>query len=147
MADIKRIIRKGDKVAVTYTGTLDTGEIFDSNVGKTPFVHVVGDGQTISGFDENIIGMAEDEEKRFTVLPEKGYGQYHEKLAYQIPRKQLGDITPQVGTELLLKSNAGNKTTAKARITKVEQDKVTLDMNHPLAGKNLTFLVRIDQIF
>lgn len=147
MGDMRRIIRKGDRIAATYTGKLDTGQVFDTNVGREPFIMQVGKGDTIVGFDEALIGLSEGEHRSFTVPPEKGYGQFHEKLVYVIPREQLGEVDPKIGTELLLRSNTGNKTMAKARITKVEDDKITLDMNHALAGKNLTFEVTINQIF
>ncbi len=130
--------KKGDKVKVHYTGTLDNGTVFDSSVDREPLEFTVGEGMVIAGFDEAVAGMQVGETKSVHIPCEQAYGEHHAELAFDIDRRQMPpSITPEVGMQLSVKlDNGGNGVVC---ISKIEGDTVTLDGNHPLAGKNLNF--------
>lgn len=138
--------KKGDKVTVEYTGTLENGEVFDSSEkhGK-PLEFEVGSGQVIKGFDDAITGMKEGEEKEISLKPEEAYGDPRPELVKQVPRDQLPkEQEPKEGMVLLLTLPDGKQ--VPARITKVEEKEVAIDLNHPLAGKTLNFKLKLVKI-
>ena len=138
-------IKKGDKVKVEYTGMLEDGSVFDSSEGKGPLEFVVGSDQLIKGFDTAVVGMKKGESKDVLVKPEEGYGQRNPALVTTIPREALPkEPEPQVGMVVKMQMKSGHR--YRADIIKVEPDKVTVDMNHPLAGKNLKFKIKIVEI-
>tara|TARA_Y100000310_G_scaffold338405_1_gene427970 strand:- start:2265 stop:2759 length:495 start_codon:yes stop_codon:yes gene_type:complete len=135
-------IKKGDKVKVEYTGKFSDGEVFDKSEGRGPLKFEVGAGQVVPGFDKNIEGMEKDGEKTFTLKPEEAYGEIRAEMVQEVPREKLpADPEPEVGMMLVMKAPTGQQIPAK--ITKVEDGKVTIDINHPLAGKELTFTVKV----
>ena len=139
-------VKNGDKVAVEYTGTLSDGTIFDSSKNHDkPLEFTVGSGQMISGFDKAIVGMEKGEEKTFTLQPSEAYGDRNPKMMREVPRKDLPKgQEPKQGMMLMMVDPNGRKIPAK--ISKVGTDSVTLDLNHPLAGKALTFKIKLTQI-
>lgn len=136
----------GDTVRVHYTGSLDDGSVFDSSRGRDPLEFTLGEGRVIAGFDEAVTGMSPGEERTVTVPADHAYGGRREELVFAVPRGQFPDeMEPAVGLEVQL-SQGGQR--AVARIAEVSDETVTLDANHPLAGKDLTFdleLVEIDR--
>jgi len=135
-------VKKGDKVKVEYTGKLEDGSVFDSSEGKAPLQFEVGAQQVIPGFDKAVEGMKKDEEKEFTLKVDEAYGPVKEELKQEIPRDKLPkDPEPKEGMMLMMQAPTGQQIPAK--ITKVADDKVTIDINHPLAGKDLTFSVKV----
>ncbi len=135
-------IKKGDKVKIEYTSKLADGTVFDTSKGKAPLTFEVGAKQVIPGFDKAVEGMNVDEEKTFTIKSEEAYGPVREELKQEVPKDKLPkEQEPQVGMMLLMQAPDGNQ--IPARITKVTKDKVTIDINHPLAGKDLTFEVKV----
>lgn len=137
------VIRKGNKVVLEYEGKLDNGEVFDSTerAGK-PLEFTAGEGKVIKGFDEAVIGMEKGEEKEFKIKPEDAYGQVREDLKREIPRKAIHlDKEPQVGMTLVMATPEGHQIPLK--IVEVKPDSLVLDMNHPLAGQNLNFKIKI----
>ena len=138
------IIKQGDTIKVEYTGTLESGETFDTSQGKDPLEFEVGVGKIIPGFDKAVIGMEKDQEKEISIKPEEAYGQPRPELKQEIPREALPkDQEPKVGMGLMLNSPQGQ---IPARITNVSEDKITIDMNHPLAGKTLKFKIKVVDI-
>lgn len=138
-------VKNGTKVKVHYTGTIDDGKVFDSSEGKEPLEFVVGSGQIIKGFEEGIVGMKEGEEKEIKIPSDKAYGQRNEQMIQQVPRDSWNaDSEPKEGMQLMLKSPDGKQ--MLATIAKVEDDTLTIDMNHPLAGKDLTFKVKVESV-
>ena len=130
--------RQGDTVAVHYTGTLDDGTVFDSSDGGDPIQFAVGAGDVISGFDEAVVGMSAGETKRKRFAPEQAYGDYREDLVFKVDRAQLPDSSElNVGDVLQLGFSDG--TSAPVQVAEVSDESITLDANHPLAGKALTF--------
>lgn len=135
-------VKGGDYVKVTYTGTLDDGQVFDSNEGAQPFEFQVDSGQVIEGFNEAVKGMAQDEEKGFRLPPDQAYGERDEELVRVFPVSALGPgAEPKVGQYIGVQSPDGRQ--FPARITKVEGGNMTLDLNNPLAGQALNFKVRV----
>jgi len=135
--------KKGDKVTLEYTGTLDDGTVFDSSEKhKNPLKFEVGSGQVIPGFDKAVTGMKKGEEKKFTLQPSEAYGDRNPKLTQIVPRSQLPKgHEPKKGMMLAVGTPDGRQ--IPATITEVTADNVTLDMNHPLAGKALTFKIKV----
>ncbi len=140
-------VKDGDTVKVDYTGKLDDGSIFDSseNHGK-PLEFQVGSGQVISGFNDAVLGMSEGDEKEFRIPPAEAYGNHDPTLVQKVPR----EIFPQ-DIELMsgLVFEAGLPTGEKvpAMIADVGEGTVTVDLNHPLAGKTLNFKIKLREIF
>ncbi len=134
-------VKKGDKVEIHYKGTLDNGDVFDSSEGGSPLAFEVGSGKIIEGFEEQVVGMAEGEEKSFQLPPEKAYGIRRDDLVGKLSPDQVGETDVKVGTTLRLETTDGE--VFEANVTKVEKDGVTIDLNHPLAGENLNFEVKV----
>ena len=141
-------IVNGDEITLDYTGTLETGEIFDSSQHgdhSHPLTFVVGGGMMIVGFDKAVLGMQKGEEKTFTVAPGEGYGMPDERMFREVPRKALPiEPEPAVGMTLQVQTPQGQA--IPASIAAVGKETVTLDFNHPLAGKTLTFKIKVLEI-
>jgi FKBP-type peptidyl-prolyl cis-trans isomerase 2 len=146
LAGESEVVKKGDKVALDYTGTLKDGTEFDSSKNHdAPLSFTVGSGQVIKGFDEAVMGMKVGEEKKFTLSPAEAYGEPDPKRFQQVPRKNLpADQEPKVGMMLVVGSPEGRK--MRATISEVTDETVTLNLNHPLAGKELTFAIKLTKI-
>jgi FKBP-type peptidyl-prolyl cis-trans isomerase 2 len=135
-------IKKGDKVKVAYTGKLEDGNVFDSSEGKEPLCFEVGASQVIPGFDNAIEGMKKDEEKTFTLSVEEAYGPVKEELVQEFPKDKLpAKPEPKEGMMLIMQAPTGQQIPAK--IVEVKGDIVKIDINHPLAGKALTFEIKV----
>lgn len=134
---MSRKATNGDTVQVHYTGKLDDGSVFDSSRGREPLEFTVGSGQVISGFDDAVTGMEQGDEKTVKIPSDEAYGGRRDELIFTIERTQLPDsIDPEVGQQLQMSQNGQ---VAIVTITDVSEEGVTLDANHPLAGKDLTF--------
>jgi len=138
-------VKKGDKVKVDYTGTLEDGTVFDTSEGKHPLEFEVGSGQLIKGFDNAVEGMEKGQEKEITLKPAESYGDVNPALVKKVPRSQLPEgQEPKPGMPLFLKTPDGKQFPAK--INEVTDQEVTIDLNHPLAGKTLTFKIKLVEI-
>ncbi len=136
-------VEKGNKVKIEYTGTLEDGTVFDSSEkhGK-PLEFEAGAGLVIPGFDKAVLGMEKDEEKEVTIKPEEGYGERKEELVKAVPRDKMPkEVEPKEGLMLIMATPDGHQIPTK--IVKVEDTTITLDMNHPLAGKTLKFKIKV----
>lgn len=137
--------KSGDTVRIHYTGTLDDGTQFDSSAGRDPLEFALGGGQVIPGFDSAVDGMAVGESKTVTIPAEEAYGQRHEQLVQQVSRSALpDDIEPAVGMQLQSQSPEGQ--VMMLVVTEVEDESITVDANHPLAGQALTFDIELVEI-
>jgi len=140
-----RRAKNGDTVKVHFTGKLQNGKVFDTSKGRQPLDFTIGSGNMMPGFEKGVTGMAVGETKTFTVLPEEAYGLRHEKLRINIKKCELPEhIAPVVGQQIEVKHPNGDL--IQLIITEVNEDSVTLDANHPLAGKLLFFDVELVQI-
>jgi FKBP-type peptidyl-prolyl cis-trans isomerase 2 len=145
MEMINMPVKKGDKVKADYTGTLDDGTVFDTSVGKQPLEFEAGAGKLIKGFDNAVMGMEVGEEKDVKIESKDAYGEPNPELTQKVPKEHLPkEPEPKEGMMVLMKSPDGQQ--FPARIAKVEDKEVTLDLNHPLAGKNLNFKIKIIEI-
>ncbi len=135
-------IKKGDTISITYTGTFDDGTVFDTSDNHGPLEFVVGEGQLIPGFDNAVLGMKQDEEKKIHLEPKDAYGEYKEEYVKKIPRENFPkEQNPVVGMPLMLR--APNDAQFRAVIMEVTETEVTLNLNHPLAGKALNFSFKV----
>jgi peptidylprolyl isomerase len=135
-------VESGKFVSVSYTGTLENGEPFDSNEGRPPLEFKVGAGQMIKGFEAAVMGMELNEKKTVTLPPEDAYGQRDDAQMHEFPKAQIPPgIDPQVGQTLALTSPQGQQ--IPARVAAVDDEKITFDLNHPLAGKTLIFGIEV----
>ena len=135
-------VETGQFVRVHYKGTLQNGEIFDTSEGRHPLEVQIGEGQIISGFENALMGMSLNEKKVFTLDPEDAYGQKDESLTHSFPRADVpAEINPEVGQTVALCSSEGQQ--VPALITEMDDEKVVVDLNHPLAGQTLTFDIEV----
>ncbi|MBR9700040.1 peptidylprolyl isomerase [Candidatus Woesearchaeota archaeon] len=139
-------VKKGDKVKVNYTGTLDDGTVFDSSEKHgQPLEFEVGSKQVIPGFDDALIGMEIGQEKEISIKPEQAYGQPNPQLVTEVPKDKLPqDKELKPGMMLLVTLPNGAQTPAK--IVEVLDTGVKLDLNHPLTGKALNFKIKLESI-
>jgi FKBP-type peptidyl-prolyl cis-trans isomerase 2 len=137
-------IQLGDTVTVNYTGRLEDGSIFDSslNEGREPLKSTLGQGQLIHGFENGLLNMAIGEKKTIEIEPENAYGEYNPDMTTIVGRNQVPE-TIQVGETL--QGNTPNGPII-VKVLEVTQDSVTLDANHPLAGKKLIFDLEVVDI-
>ena len=138
--------KSGDKVTLEYTGTLSDGTVFDSSkTNNSPLSFKLGEGMVIPGFEKAVLGMKKGEEKEFTLAPSEAYGDVNPQLTHKFPRSEFpSGQEPKVGMMMMLGGPNGQQ--ARATISEVTADSVTLDMNHPLAGKALTIKIQITEI-
>ncbi|MDA1197039.1 MAG: peptidylprolyl isomerase [Nanoarchaeota archaeon] len=139
-------VEHGDTLTVSYTGKFADGEVFDSSEkqGK-PLEFEIGSGKIIPGLEKALIGMKEGEKKEAVINPEDGYGKRDEELIKKVPRDGLPkDQEPRVDMMLMVGLSTGQQIPAK--IVAVDEKEITLDLNHPLADKELHFDVTIDKI-
>jgi len=135
-------VETGQFVSVHYKGTLQNGEVFDTSEGRHPLEVQIGAGQIISGFENALMGMSLNEKKVFTLDPENAYGQKDESLTHSFPRADVpAEINPEVGQTVALATQEGQQ--VPALITEVDDEKVVVDLNHPLAGQTLTFDIEV----
>lgn len=134
-------IKKGDEVSVHYTGKLSSGEEFDSSRGRDPLKFTLGKGMLIPGFEAAVEGREPGDKVTVVIPPEQGYGKADPDLVFRVPRAQVPENIPlKEGTPLQLSTEDGQMDVV---ITDVGPDEITLDANHPLAGKDLEFEIEI----
>ncbi len=139
-------VKSGDTVHIHYTGTLLDGTTFDSSEGRDPLSFEVGSGQIIPGLDVALPGMTVGDTKVVKVPSEEAYGPLNPEMRQAVPRDGIpADIPLEVGTQLQMQTPEGQA--MPVTVVDVDEATVTLDANHPLAGKDLQFdieLVKID---
>lgn len=135
-------VENGKFVSVHYTGTLSDGMVFDSSQGRAPLNVKMGAGQLIAGFEAALLGMMVGENKTFTLEPDQAYGDRDESLTKIFERTGLPDgFEPEVGQTLSLQNAQGGQ--VPAQVTAMDERTVTVDLNHPMAGKALTFAIEV----
>ena len=137
--------KSGDKVRLHYKGTLQDGTEFDSSEGRDPLEFTIGSGQIIPGLDQAIPGMEVGEKKVVTVPADQAYGQPQDNARQDFPRSEMPhDIPLELDMQLMLQAPEGQQ--IPVRVVAITDDSVTLDANHPLAGKDLTFAIELVSI-
>ncbi len=137
--------KANDTVKVHYTGTLLSGEVFDSSVERDPLQFTVGAGQMIPGFDQAVDGMEINEKKKITIPCAEAYGERNDQLIQQVPRTELPeDMKPEAGQTLVATGPEGQQT--HVLVTEVAEESISIDANHPLAGQDLVFEIELVEI-
>jgi FKBP-type peptidyl-prolyl cis-trans isomerase 2 len=137
--------RTGDTVKVHYTGTLDDGTQFDSSAGREPLAFILGSGQVIGGFDAAVAGMSVGDVKTVTIPAADAYGAHDPQRVQQVPRAA---IPPEIELHpgLMLSAQGPNGQALSFKVTAFDDEQVTVDGNHPLAGQDLTFALELVEI-
>jgi peptidylprolyl isomerase len=134
--------KDGDTVIIHYTGMLESGEVFETTKERNPIEITLGNRKVIPGIEKGILGMTVGETKTFEVAPEEGFGRRRQEFKTTVKRNELPEkITPLIGQPLKVEQANGNSFVMF--ISDMDEDAVTLDANHPLAGQTLTFTVEI----
>ncbi len=137
--------KAGDTVRVHYTGTLSDGTQFDSSAGRDPLEFSVGSGQVIAGFDNAVTGMSIGESRTVNIPSGEAYGPRQEELVHDVPRSALPEgMEPEVGMSLQAQTQQGQA--VRLVVTAVGPQSITVDGNHPLAGKDLSFEIELVEI-
>jgi len=135
----------GNTVRVHYTGRLTDGTVFDDSLSREPIEFVIGNNQLIPGFDAAVRGMAPGEWKTVTIPAHDAYGPHRPEMVGVISRKELPpDLKPAIGQQLQVSQD--DEHVFVVSITAFNDDTVTLDANHPLAGKDLVFEINLIEI-
>ena len=135
-------VENGHYVSVAYTGKLANGDVFDSSEGRQPLEVHMGAGQMIKGFESQLMGMAVNEKKVFTLSSEDAYGERSDELMQAVPRSEVPpDMDLQIGMIVGMMTPDGHK--VPARIVQLDDKQLTIDLNHPLAGESLTFEIEV----
>ena len=134
-------VKQGDKIRVHYTGRLEDGSEFDRSASDQPLEITVGENSVIEGFEQAVLGMTVGERKTVTIPPDQGYGPRRDEMMQEIDRSTIPE-------ELELKLGArmeasGEETMLTLTVVEIGEKTVTLDANHPLAGKDLTFEIEL----
>ena len=139
------VAKAGDAVQVHYTGKLADGEVFDSSEGREPLGFSLGEGNVIPGFEKAIIGMQVGEAKDVVIPVNEAYGERYEQMIQTVPRDQMElGVEPEIGMTVELHSESGE--VIPLVISEVTETTVTVDGNHPLAGQELHFNIRLVEI-
>lgn len=137
--------KDGDNVKVHYTGKLDDGSVFDTSDGREPLEFTLGAGGVIPGFEGAVMGMNPGDTKSVTIPSDQAYGPRDDNMMIEVPKDQLPpDMAPQVGEQLQMRHPSGQ--VMIVNVVSVSDDSITLDANHPLAGENLTFDIKLVEI-
>ncbi|MEQ9694697.1 peptidylprolyl isomerase [Shimia sp. SDUM112013] len=136
------VAKSGDKVRIHYTGTLSDGSVFDSSEGRDPLEFTLGSGQVIPGFDAGVTGMSVGEKKTIEIPSDQAYGPSHPEAIQDVPREQIpAEIPLEVGLQLQMQAPTGQ--VVPVTVIEITEEAVTLDANHALAGKDLTFALEL----
>ena len=138
-------VKHGDTVKVHYTTKLDDGTVFYSTIGRDPVQFTVGNGEVFPGLEQAVLGMSPGETKPAKVPADKAYGPHREEMTQIIDRDQFPKhLKVEVGQ--VLQDHQPDGRTISVVVTDVSELSVTLDANHPLAGKDLTFDINLIDI-
>ena len=139
------IVIAGSKVKIHYTGTFDDGEVFDSSREMEPLEFEVGTGEVIPGFDNAVVGMTVGETKKVRLPEAEAYGSYNQEMVFDADPGQFEEgLTPEIGQQFQTEMEDG--TPLLLAVKSVEDGKVVLDANHPMAGKTLNFDLEVVEI-
>ena len=137
-------VASGKKISIEYTLALDDGTQADSNVGQEPLVYQHGANQILPALEQALLGLAVNDTKHVTISPKDGYGDVDPKNVKQVALEEIPEAARKIDAVLIGVDEDGNQ--VPVRVQKVEAEKVTLDLNHPLAGRTLIFDVKILKI-
>ena len=133
---------QGNTVKVHYTGTLSDGTVFDSSRETDPLSFTIGRQEVIAGFEKAVVGMHPGEMKTVTIPPDQAYGPHREDMVADVPRKDI-PVETELALGHQLEVSQENGPTFLVVVTALTDEIVTLDANHPLAGKDLVFEIEL----
>mgnify|MGYP005844449915 FL=1 len=132
----------GDKVRIHYVCRLEDGAVFATTRNKAPIEFTIGTTKIIPGLQDAVVGMRPGETRSVSIPPEKAYGPYHPEMTAELARELVpADVKLEVGVALRVKHADGHE--SDAFVTGIEEDRVSVDGNHPLAGKNLLLEIEL----
>jgi FKBP-type peptidyl-prolyl cis-trans isomerase SlyD len=137
-------IREGSQVALEYTLSDESGTVIESNKGKQPMSYIHGKSQIIPGLEKELSGMKVGEEKKIQVKPEDGYGPINPDAFQEVPKDKLPPEALKVGAMLMAQGPRGQG--ISVRVHEIKDTTVIVDFNHPMAGKTLSFDVKVSEI-
>lgn len=138
-------VKEGDTVKVHYTGKMDDGNVFDSSLNRDPLEFKIGEGNIIPGFEKGVVGMEVGATKTLTLPSEEAYGPRLKELEISVNKTELPQgLDPSVGQQLQIQTPDGG--VGSVTVKKVEEETITIDANHPLAGETLTFDIEVMEI-
>jgi FKBP-type peptidyl-prolyl cis-trans isomerase SlyD len=143
-ADQAAKVADGKKISIEYTLALDDGKQADSNVGEPPLVYEHGANQILPALERALAGLAAGDTKHVTIPPKDAYGDVDPTRVKQVAIEEIPEAARKVDAVLVGVDERGNQ--MPVRVQKIDAEKVTLDLNHPLAGRTLTFDVKILKI-
>jgi len=135
------VVENGKKISIEYTLKLDDGSTADTNVGGEPLVFEQGSSQILPALEAELAGLKVDESKQVKLSPEHGYGEVNAEAFLTVGIETIPEEARKVGAVLIAQDGNGNH--RPVRVHKVREEELVLDLNHPLAGQNLNFDVRI----
>jgi FKBP-type peptidyl-prolyl cis-trans isomerase 2 len=135
-----------DEVKLHFTGFLETGEVFDTSEGKSPLKLKVGSKEIIPGFNKGIVGMEVGEERQIKIPPGLAYGKYFDDLIREMPKDNFDDNPENKLSEGLIVQGMVDDQQVVGSIIGINEENITVDFNHPLAGQTLTFEVKLLEI-
>jgi len=137
--------KSGDTVKVHYTGRLTNGTVFDSSLKREPLQFKLGDGKILPAFEEGVIGMSPGDTKRIDIPADQAYGQRDDRQVQKVERTQFPEgFEPEMGRQIQLEGEQGQRVVVS--IVGFDDDSITLDANHPLAGEDLSFEIELVEI-
>ncbi len=137
--------KHGDTVKVHYTGTLTDGSEFDSSRGREPMEFIIGGGNLIPGFETAVTDMCTGDTKTVSIPADEAYGQHHPQMTQEVPRSAMPDDL-ELKTGMVLHAEGPDGQQISVVVTAFNDEAVTIDGNHPLAGKDLTFELELVEI-
>jgi FKBP-type peptidyl-prolyl cis-trans isomerase 2 len=137
--------KNGDTVKIHYTGKLEDGKVFDDSRERGSFEFIVGNGDVMPSIEKGVLGMETGDTKTIEIPPEEAFGERREKLVVEIAKSELPNhITPTMGQRLQMRQPDGDHT--DLIIIDVNEETITVDANHPLAGHTLFFDLELVEI-
>ncbi len=137
--------KNGDRVKVHYTGKLTNGEVFDSSLQREPLEFDLGKGQMIKGFEQAVLGMGVGEEKTVDIASPEAYGEIKDEMIFPVDRNNIPEhIDLKVGMQLNAQTSQGYP--IQVTVKEVQLESVVVDANHPLAGKDLVFDIKLVEL-
>lgn len=141
-----KVVEDGARVGIEYTLKLEDGSVADTSEGGEPLVYEQGTGQILPALEEKLAGLSVGDEKKVTLSAEEGYGPVRDDLYQTVESEQIPEDARAVGTPLVAQDAQGNQRRVRVHEVREESDEVVLDLNHPLAGQELFFEVKVVSI-
>ena len=138
-------IKENSAVSFHYTLTDDDGQQLDSSAGKEPLAYLHGAGNIIPGLENALTGKAVGDSMSVAVSAAEGYGEVQKELIQDVPRTSFQGVD-EIEVGMQFEAQTGQGGTVPVTVTAVSDETVTVDGNHPLAGKNLNFDVSIEAV-